>query len=351
MPSHPIRKPDRRAFLKTAYTWAGLGLASAAGVQLGGCSNIGDRPASILATVPAGTIIPTLTRAPSLTPRPLYEAKFYHPLSDKKVQCVVCFRMCTVDEGKLGFCANKKNIDGRYYSLVYGLPCALHVDPIEKEPSFHMLPGTEILCTGTASCNLRCKFCQNWEMSQQTLWETWNIEALPEQVVEMAIAEECSAVSFTYNEPTVFYEQMYDTAEIARKNGLGALFHTNGMMNTDPLLALLEHMDAITVDLKGFTPEFYQRVSSAELWPVLRTLQNVRRTDTHLEIVNLVIPTINDDLEDIHRMCAWVAEKLGPSTPLHFIRFFPGQRTDIIGNLFNQVNPCADIERSEHVRN
>jgi len=242
------------------------------------------------------------------------------------VQCQVCFRTCIVPEDRLGFCGNKRNVGGKYYSLVYGRPCALQIDPIEKEPAFHMLPGATIFCTGTAGCNQRCKFCQNWEMSQKTLWEVWNLDASPAEVVDMALKEGCDAVSFTYNEPTVFYEQMFDTARLAKEKGLRALFHTNGTMNPEPLSVLLEHMDAVTVDLKAFTAEFYQRVSSSELWPVLRTLENIRKAGKHLEIVNLVIPTKNDNLDDIRRMCVWIKENLGDEIPLHFIRFFPAYK-------------------------
>jgi pyruvate formate lyase activating enzyme len=228
-----------------------------------------------------------------------------------------------VPPGKLGFCHNKKNVEGTYYSLVYNRPAVLQVDPIEKEPAFHMLPGATIYCTGTASCNNRCRFCHNWELSQQTLWHVVNLGASVDEVVAQAQANGCQAVSFTYNEPTVFYEYMHDIAARAREAGMGALFHTNGGMNREPMLALLEVMDAVTVDLKGFTDEFYRRVSSSSLAPVLRTLETVRKAGAHLEIVNLVIPTLNDDLEDIRRMCAWIVSHLGADVPLHFIRFFP----------------------------
>jgi len=251
---------------------------------------------------------------------------FYQTLPDGQVQCQVCFRQCVVPEGQLGFCRNKKNIGGRYYSKVYGRPAALQVDPIEKEPAFHMLPGATIFCTGTASCNNRCKFCQNWELSQRTIDEVLISDASPARVVEMALEAGCDAVSFTYNEPTVFYEFMHDIARLAREQGLRSLFHTNGSMNPEPLLALLEHMDAVTVDLKAFTEEFYQRVSSSALWPVLRTLTAIRAAGKHLEVVNLIVPTLNDDLDDIRRMCTWIRDNLGEETPLHFTRFFPAYK-------------------------
>jgi len=307
-------KVTRREFLqKGLLATLGAGLVSCAG------------PLNLTEMTP-GKPTETLERPPTSTPWPLHEAMFYQRLADDVVQCNVCFRQCVVREGGVGFCRNKQNVEGKYYSLVYCRPLALQVDPIEKEPALHMLPGAAIFCTGTASCNQRCMFCQNWEMSQSTVWGVWNLDACPEEVVEMALAEGCDAVSFTYNEPTVFYEQMFDTARLAKEKGLKALFHTNGTMNPEPLFALLEVMDAVTVDLKAFTSEFYQRVSSSELWPVLRTLRNVRKAGKHLEIVNLIIPTKNDDLEDIRQMCVWIRENLGDEIPLHFTRFFPAYK-------------------------
>jgi len=264
---------------------------------------------------------PTPTLPPSS-----HEASFYRRLDDGSIQCGVCWRRCVVRQGKLGFCHNKKNVDGTYYSLVYGRPGALQIDPIEKEPAFHMLPGATIFCTGTASCNNRCKFCQNWHLSQRTLWEVPNLDRSAEEIVALALEAGCEAVSFTYNEPTVFYEFMYDITALAKEAGLWALFHTNGGMNREPMLALLELMDAVTVDLKAFTEEFYQRVSSSRLEPVLRTLETVRGAGKHLEIVNLVIPTLNDNLDDIRRMCVWIKTNLGDDVPLHFIRFFPAYK-------------------------
>ena len=262
------------------------------------------------------------TRAPS----ELRQAMHYRRLDDRRVQCQICFRQCIVSDGQLGFCHNKKNMDGEYYSLIHSQPCALQVDPIEKEPVFHMLPGTQIFCVGTASCNSRCKFCQNWEMSQSTMWQTVNEHATPSEVVQRAQAAGCPTVSFTYNEPIAFYEYMYDIASLARRQGLGAVCHTNGTMLAAPLQQLLEQLHAITVDLKAFTADFYRKVCSLELAPVLSTLQHVVKSGVHLEIVNLVIPTLNDAPESIGSMCRWIAETLGPDIPLHFIRFFPSYR-------------------------
>lgn len=267
------------------------------------------------------------TPTASMTPIPEYhEALFYRQLDSEMVQCEVCFRGCTVPEGERGFCRNKVNINGRYYTKVYGKPSALQVDPIEKEPHFHMLPGAHIFCTGTASCNNRCKFCQNWHLSQRSFEDIDHFPTTPEQTVLMALRLGCHAVSFTYNEPTVFYEHMYDVVKVAKQVGLGTLVHTNGGMREEPLAALLEYMNAVTIDLKGFTPEFYREVCSSELEPVLRTLQQVHDSDAHLEIVNLVVTTLNDDKDDIRRMCQWIGDTLSDDVPLHFTRFFPAYK-------------------------
>ena len=254
------------------------------------------------------------------------ETRFYRPLAEKAAQCGVCFRRCVIKEGRLGFCNNVKNVGGRLYSLVYGHPCALNVDPIEKEPLFHMLPGSTIFCSATAGCNFRCQFCQNWEISQRTMWELINFDVSPGEVAQRAVEEGCRAVSFTYNDPIVFYDFMYDVAVQARQRGLRAIFHTNGTLNREPLLALLEVMDAAVIDLKGFTTKFYRRYCGGELIPVLDTLVRIRETGVHLEVVNLVIPTLNDDLDEIRQMCRWIRGNLGDDVPLHFIRFFPAYK-------------------------
>jgi len=263
---------------------------------------------------------------PTPTPVELREAMHYRRLEHGQVQCDICFRQCIVADGQLGSCHNKKNVGGTYYSLIYGKPCALQVDPIEKEPVFHMLPRSKIFCVGTASCNSRCKFCQNWHMSQSTMWETRNYQVTPGEVVELAKSSDCTGVSFTYNEPTVFYEYMYDIVCLAREQDLRTVCHTNGTMLAAPMQQLLERLDAITVDLKAFSEDFYDKVCSLELAPILSTLRCIAKTGVHLEIVNLVIPTLNDAPKDILSMCEWIVENLGVDVPLHFSRFFPSYK-------------------------
>lgn len=248
------------------------------------------------------------------------------PHADNYIQCRLCFRGCILGAGERGFCRVRENRGGKLYSLVYGKPCAVQIDPIELEPMYHLLPGHRNLALATAGCNFRCKFCHNWHISQKAPEETRNHELSPEEIVKMAVEEGCESISCTMNEPTVFYEYMRDIASLAKERGLKTLFHTNGALRPAPLFELLEFMDAVTVDLKGFTSRFYHELSSSELEPVLETLQNIRKTRVHLEIVNLVIPTFNDDLDDIERMCRWIRENLGEDVPLHFTRFFPAYK-------------------------
>lgn len=257
----------------------------------------------------------------------LREAMFYKRLDKGVVQCEVCFRGCVLKQGQRSFCRNKVNIDGKLYSLVHSRPSAVHIDPIEKEPAYHMLPGTEILCFGTAGCNFRCKFCHNWHLSQKSIEEMDYIyELTPEQGVDIAISKKIPTLSFTYNEPTSFYEYVYDMAKIAKEKGLNILFHSNGSMSPKPLKELLKFTDAVTIDLKGFTNDFYENTSSAKLEPCMKTLEIIKEENKWLEIVNLLIPGLNDNHDDIKRMCLWIKEHLGDDVPLHFSRFFPNYK-------------------------
>ena len=273
----------------------------------------------------------------------LKEVMFYQKLDKKRVQCETCFRMCTVPSGGRGFCRVRENIDGRYYSLVYARPSAVQVDPIEKEPQLHMLPGTEILCFGTAGCNFRCRHCHNWHLSQANPEDLRTYDYPPERTVQIALERKIPTISFTYNEPTSFYEYVYDIAVLAKQKGLRILWHSNGGMNPEPLRELLEYTDAVTIDLKGFTKKAYQN-SSAILEPVLRTLKIIKQEENWLEIVNLIIPTINDDSEDIRRMCEWIKEDIGIETPLHFSRFFPNYKLTHLA-----PTPIQTLERARQI--
>lgn len=215
------------------------------------------------------------------------------------------------------------NKDGVLYSLVYGKPCAVAIDPIEKKPFFHFLPATTAFSIATAGCVLRCKFCQNWQISQAKPEETDNYNLPPDEVVRQAMFYNCRTITYTYTEPTVFYEYMYDTAQIAKKFNIKNTMHTCGYINEKPLRRLSKYMDAADVDLKAFTEDFYSRICGGRLKPVLNSLVVLKDESVWLEITNLVIPTLNDDMKKIKEMCQWIVKNLGPDVPLHFSRFFP----------------------------
>lgn len=215
------------------------------------------------------------------------------------------------------------NKDGVLYSLVYGKPCAVAVDPIEKKPFFHFLPATTAFSIATAGCVLGCKFCQNWQISQAKPEETDNYNLPPDEVVRQAMFYNCRTIAYTYTEPTVFYEYMYDTAQIAKKFNIKNTMHTCGYINEKPLRKLSKYMDAAAVDLKAFTEDFYSRICGGRLKPVLNSLVVLKGEGVWLEITNLVIPTLNDDMKKIKEMCQWIIKNLGSDVPLHFSRFFP----------------------------
>jgi pyruvate formate lyase activating enzyme len=207
--------------------------------------------------------------------------------------------------------------------MVYGNPCAVHVDPIEKKPFYHYLPTAATFSLATAGCNLRCKYCQNWTISQVPPEETRNAHLPPEDVVRYAQGQDAPVIAYTYSEPIIFYEYMVDTARIAREAGLRNVVISAGFINPGPLRALCEVVDAVKIDLKGFDDAFYREVCGGELEPVLETIATIYESRTHLEIVNLVVPTLNDDLDQLQALAHWIVNDLGPDVPLHFSRFHP----------------------------
>ena len=269
----------------------------------------------------ASIYLPALTAVPA--PEGLKEALYYEKLEGKAVQCGLCPRKCVLAEGRRGFCGVRKNRDGVLYSLVYAKPVAVHIDPIEKKPLFHFLPGTTAFSIATAGCNLRCKFCQNWEISQRLPEELRYVYAEPEEVIAQIEASGCPTIAYTYTEPTIFYEYMLETAKAARRKGIKNIMHSAGYINEEPLRQLAKYLDAANIDLKGFSDDYYARMSEGTLEPVLRTLKILREEGVHLEITNLVISGYNDDPEIIGKMCLWIKENLGADTPLHFSRAFP----------------------------
>ncbi|MCL0092501.1 AmmeMemoRadiSam system radical SAM enzyme [Dehalococcoidia bacterium] len=256
----------------------------------------------------------------------LREAMFWEELEGNRVLCNLCFHRCVIPVGRRGACRVRENIAGRLYSLVHSRPSSVMIDPIEKEPQLHHRPGTEILCVGTVGCNFRCMQCHNWTLSQASPTDLRVFDLPPAKLVELAIEHGVTAISFTYNDPIVLFEYVYDTAVLAREAGVGLIWHSNGAIAEEPLRKLLQYTTAVTIDLKGFCEEVYREIYSGDLAYVLRTLKIIREEGVWLEIVNLVIPTINDCMDTIRAMCEWILEHLGPDVPLHFSRFFPAYR-------------------------
>jgi len=248
---------------------------------------------------------------------------YFTPLPGGEIQCELCPKRCRVGKGQRGFCRVRENRDGKYYSLVYGNPCAIHLDPIEKKPFFHVLPTTTSFSLATAGCNLQCKFCQNWEISQASPEDLYNHDVPPELIVKKAREMGARSVAYTYVEPTIFYEYMVDIGELVKKAGLLNVCHSNGFINPEPLRNLCKTMDAANIDLKGYSEDFYREVCSGELQPVLEALKIYRKEKVHLEITNLMIPTKNDDMSVLGEMCLWIKKELGSETPIHFSRFYP----------------------------
>ncbi len=254
----------------------------------------------------------------------LHRAMFWQKISGEVVQCQLCPRKCVLQNGQRGVCLSRINKNGILYSLTYGKPVAVHIDPIEKKPFFHVMPGSPAFSIATAGCNMRCKFCQNWQISQADPKDVETEYVSPKQIVDAAIRNNCEFIVYTYTEPTVFYEWMLDIARLAKKRGLKNAMHTCGYINRKPLLELLKYMDAVNVDLKGFSQKFYQKMGLlADLQPVLDTIRTVKQQGVWLEITNLIIPGENDDPETIRKMCEWIKKNVGDDVPLHLSRFYP----------------------------
>jgi pyruvate formate lyase activating enzyme len=251
------------------------------------------------------------------------EALFYSKTADG-LQCEKCPQGCMlVDEGDVGFCRNRIAHNGKIYSIAYGNPCSVHIDPIEKKPFFHFLPATQAFSIATAGCNFRCLNCQNWQISQASPKESDNIDLMPVEVVKACINSGSESIAYTYSEPTTFLEYAYDTAKLAHEQKIRNLLKSNGFINEKPLRYLCKVLDAANIDLKIFDEETYKKLSSGKLAPVLRTLKVLREEGVWLEITNLVIPTWTDNYDTIKRMCEWLCVNGLSDAPLHFSRFTP----------------------------
>jgi len=256
-------------------------------------------------------------------PTVLHEASYYEPLANKTVQCFLCPNQCVLSPSQWGLCKARKNIDGKLYSMVYGKIATAHVDPIEKKPFFHVLPGSTAFSIATTGCNMRCLFCQNWEISQAFPDDVPTQAATPEEVVSQALASGARSIAFTYNEPVIAYEYMLDIAKLAKAKGLKTVVVSSGYIEKEPLKELLKYIDAYKVDLKAFNENFYKKLTGGGLGAVLETLKTIKQSGVWLEIVNLLIPGENDSDDELRAMARWIQSNLGDSVPLHFSRFFP----------------------------
>jgi len=256
----------------------------------------------------------------------LTEARHYEKLPHKKIKCVLCPRECVIDDLERGYCGVRENRDGTYYTLVHSRPCSAHIDPIEKKPLFHFLPGTLAFSIATVGCNVECIFCQNWEISQMRPEQAQNYDMPPDKIAEIASSQNCESIAYTYTEPVVFQEYMYDCAVEGHKRNVRSVMISNGYIKEKPMLELCDVLDAVKVDLKAFTQKFYSELVSGELQPVLDILELLARKKMWFEIVYLIIPTKNDDKGELREMCQWIARDLGPDVPVHFSRFYPQYR-------------------------
>jgi pyruvate formate lyase activating enzyme len=251
------------------------------------------------------------------------EAKYYDKLTNNRIKCTLCPRECEVDDLERGFCGVRENIGGIYYTLVHSKPCTVHIDPIEKKPFFHFLPGTTALSLATVGCNMDCKFCQNWQISQMRPEQSEYYFTPPEEIVNVAKKNNSVSIAHTYSEPVVFYEYMYDIGVECKKKSVRNVMVSNGYINPKPMRELCKYLDAVKIDLKAFSEKYYKDVCVGELKPVLDTLEVLKAEGMWFEIVYLVVPTLNDNKNEISQMSEWIMTKLGPDVPVHFSRFQP----------------------------
>ena len=273
-----------------------------------------------------------------------HRAMHWRALAGKRVQCTLCPRQCRVADRERGFCGVRENRGGTYYTLVYNKVCSSNVDPIEKKPLFHFLPGSKALSIATAGCNFACKFCQNWNISQFRPEQVHHVPVTSASLVALARRWGARSIAYTYSEPTISYELMHDSAAAARRAGLGAVAISNGYISPEALKQLAPHMTAYKVDLKAFTDDFYRKICRGTLKPVLDTLVLLKEIGLWSEIVVLIIPTLNDGTDEIKKMCAWIVKELGPDVPVHFSRFHP---TYLLKNL--PPTPVSTLERCRRI--
>ncbi|MGD1009660.1 MAG: AmmeMemoRadiSam system radical SAM enzyme [Candidatus Aminicenantales bacterium] len=281
------------------------------------------------------------------------DAMLWAPLEGGKVACALCSHRCVIAPSKAGICAVRENREGKLVTLVYGEVIAAHVDPIEKKPLFHFYPGSKALSIATAGCNFRCAFCQNWEISQAPRRKDGGIgghKLSPQEIVREALAQDCRSISYTYTEPTIFFEYAFDTARLAKEAGLANNFVTNGYMTGEALTAIRPYLDAANVDLKAFKDETYKKVCGARLEPVLGSIRRMREMGIWVEVTTLVVPGLNDGAEELTAIARFIAG-VDPEIPWHISRFHPDfEYTDAPPTPAKTLRLAAEIGNREGLR-
>jgi pyruvate formate lyase activating enzyme len=293
----------------------------------------------------ASSALPVASGAPSQNDAQFtMEARFYEKLENRKIRCKLCPRECIVGDKERGYCGVRENRGGIYYTLIHSRVCAAHIDPIEKKPLFHYLPGTTAFSIATAGCNVNCKFCQNWDISQSRPEEVPAEFISPRRAAEIARQYNCPTIAYTYSEPVVFSEYLMDTADAGHAAGVRSIVVSNGYMQHDSLVQAYGKMDAVKIDLKAYADSFYAKVVTGQLKPVLESLVTLRKMNKWTEIVYLVIPTLNDDDIGFRGLAAWIKSNLGADVPLHFTQFHPEY---LLRNL--PITPVATLERAKAI--
>ena len=281
-----------------------------------------------------------------------HPTKYWHKLDDGRIQCDLCPRYCKMHEGQQGLCFVRANIDNQIVSTTYGRSSGFCIDPIEKKPLNHFLPGTPIFSFGTAGCNLACKFCQNWDMSKSREMDTLADAASPQAIANAAAAQGCRSVAYTYNDPVIFLEYALDVAAACKEKNIKSVAVTAGYICEEPRKEFFTAMDAANVDLKAFTEDFYWKITGGHLQPVLDTLHYIKHeTNVWLELTTLLIPGKNDSSEELEKMTRWVAEELGPDVPMHFTAFHPDWKMmDVPSTPFSTLQRAREIAMKNGIR-
>ena len=321
-----------------------VGRREALRLLAGGCAAClamagGVLPASAQDRAGSGSLFPSVGE--NLAPR---KARWWKKKESLKIECGLCPRHCVVADIERGTCGVRENRGGEYYTLVHSRPCTVHLDPVEKKPLFHVLPGAAALSLATVGCNFECRFCQNWEIAQARPEQIPSHALPPEDVASLARSNGAPLIACTYTEPVVWSEYVYDIAQAGRKAGVRTLIVSNGYIDEEPLRDLCGVLAAVKIDLKAFTEKFYKETCSGEMKPVLDTLRRLRKAGVWTEIVVLVIPTLNDGPEEIRSLARFVKNDLGPDVPLHFTAFHPDYR---LMNL--PSTPTATLERAHDI--